>query len=477
MEELDSEFEKSDDEFSSGHLRRNKRPEISKWAMRLIEEFGRKYMDQMTKQLHSNNPNFDEIEALFDELNVQIRSENERHQAPLDQNAIQTDMYRRTYDSFVNYLKLGHVSSNPQEQWKAFYIARGMFKEFNRQNCLPGEWNIPESHAERELGPRPPGVDEAPDDDDGTDSAVSYSSEEESEEDDVEGIDALETRMRKEYSSLSRGKVLYWWPVGTGTQIFVRYGPKTAPIYRVRAGSSMPWDPRTAEQVLSRTPGNSKVILKTENGEKKETWKYSRQHVLDIIGVGWKVEGDDDASGHSLALIRPVKDASYPHTRVLVKWRDSKISLERRGFVRRIANGNSINGDRMIFLKAKEMENAYWGYDVEASDEESSGSDSSSSDESDYPHTRSRRRNRQGRTRSAKRDISSTESDETEDSDIEAEKRKRQARWNRRKKTRPKNGPDTDDDIRHLEKELKLLKLKKSRKKSTTSRKTRRNKT
>jgi hypothetical protein len=51
-----------------------------------------------------------------------------------------------------------------------------------------------------------------------------------------------------------------------------------------------------------------------------------------------------------------------------------------------------MNGDRVIYLKAKELENAYWGYDVEGgSDEDSDGSDVSPSDESSGRQTRSRR--------------------------------------------------------------------------------------
>lgn len=57
-----------------------------------------------------------------------------------------------------------------------------------------------------------------------------------------------------------------------------------------------------------------------------------------------------------------VRYATYLHTRALVKWADGEIILECRTFVRWIANGNSFNGDRMIYLKAKELEDAYWGY-------------------------------------------------------------------------------------------------------------------
>lgn len=66
-----------------------------------------------------------------------------------------------------------------------------------------------------------------------------------------------------------------------------------------------------------------------------------------------------------------------------MKWKDGHIILECRAFVRRIANGNSFNGDRMIYMKAKVLEDAYWGYDVEEHwDQDSDSGDDRSSDES-----------------------------------------------------------------------------------------------
>ncbi|KAL2801760.1 hypothetical protein BJX63DRAFT_416658 [Aspergillus granulosus] len=396
-------------------------------------------------------------------------------------------MYQMTYNSLINVLALDNVKNNPSEQWKAFYDMRKMFHLLNRESHLPEEWNVPPSVAERLFGERPPGITEAPYEDDDNASAVSYisSSEEESEIDETEGIDALEARMRKEYSSLSRGKVLYWWPLGTGTQIFVRYGSKHKPIYRVRAGSSIPYDPLTAEQILSKTRGTAKVTLKSGQ-HKVEQWEYSRDEVQDIIGVGWKVEDDDDASANALALIRPVKDATYPHTRVLVKWKDQNVSLERRAFVRRITHGNGLNGDRLIYLKAKELENAYWGYDVEgSSDEESDTSDVSSADESLDRQTRSRRaRKYPRRVRSARKKTRLTESNATSDSDLDSdtsesgyEQKKRRSKRLRHKRTKPKDEYDTDAEIRDLQGKLERIKLKKTRKKSASSHKARRRRT
>jgi hypothetical protein len=424
MRELDSEFEKSDEESPTPPPRRHKRPKASNWTKKIIEKFVEENGEKIAQELQSDEPDFAAIESRFDKLNAKIRSENKRHNAPLDQNVVQRNMYQMTYNSLLNTLALDNVKDNPSEQWKAFYEMRKMFHLLNRESHLPEEWNVPQSVAERLFGERPPGIVEAPYEDDDAASAVTYgsSTEEESDTDEAEGIDALEARMRNEYSSLSRGKVLYWWSLGTGTQIFVRYGSKHKPIYRVRAGSSMPYDPRTAEQILSKTRGSARVTL-TSGEHKIEEWKYSRDEVQDIIGVGWKVENDDDASANALSLIRPVKDATYPHTRILVKWKDQSISLERRAFVRRIAHGNSLNGDRLIYLKAKELENAYWGYDVEGtSDEESDTSDVSSSDESLVPKSRLRQAGKYtSRICLARKITRPTESNATSDSDLDSD--------------------------------------------------------
>lgn len=287
------------------------------------------------------------------------------------------------YEIWSAQVKSDGVKGNPENGWKAYYNLYDVIRLVNREYLLPKDWNFPPDETQRLFGDRLANMEDPPDT--GTDSAVEYSAESESDETDFDepgGLDGLEYRMRKEYNSLSSGKVLYWWPVGTGTQTFVRYGLKRNLIFRVRAGSSQPYDPRVAERVLNITPGNRKRLIETD-GMTEEVWENSRNDVLDIISVGWKVEDDDEASENALASIRPRRDAVYPHTRALVKWKKGQTSLERRGFIRRITSGNSFNGDRVIYLKAKEMENAYWGYDVEEeNDNESDDSDSRSSDRS-----------------------------------------------------------------------------------------------
>ncbi|KAK5728173.1 hypothetical protein LTS12_027357 [Elasticomyces elasticus] len=301
---------------------------------------------------------------------------------------------------------------------------------------------------------------------DDSDSAVGYSEESESEESDsdrYDGFDALESKTRKEYTALSRGKALYWWRIGTGTQIFVRYGRKGKPIYRVRAGSSEPYDQQTTELVLTTTRGNAKSRIETNNVH-QEVWKYSRHDVSDIIGVGWKVEDDDEAYTNALASIRPVKYASYPHTRVLVKWNDGNITLERRGFIQRIVNGNSINGDRIIYFKARELENAYWGYDVEEHwDRDSDNSDYGSSDESQRHHNRRPGKSSSKSRRRGNRVIESKQEESDADSEISQSSLDRATRKSKRttKKTKSsKRDKEIDAEVRLLTEQINELKVK-----------------
>ncbi|KAL4960572.1 uncharacterized protein BDV14DRAFT_204556 [Aspergillus stella-maris] len=471
---------------------------VSEWAKKTLVAYAEKYHEAMITQLHSESPNWKNIKKVFERVNEKIRIANESNDVDKWEGMLPTDYYEQNCTLFWAWTNSDECSkASIEEKWGKFFNLRGIFHRFNRQYYLPLEWTIPIYTMERTWGKLPPGWKEPSYDDDikYANPAAANPTEESSNGkgphalqalDALQGLDALEGRMREEYTSLSRGTVLYWWTVGTGTQIFVRYERNNSPIYRVQAGSSMPWNPVSTEQVLSNTPGNSKWLDESQTGETREKWRKSRQDVLDIKGVGWKVEGDDEVGGNSLALIRPVKDAFYPHTRVYVQWKGKdNFSLERRGFVRRIANGSSLNGDRMIYLKAREMENAYWGTDVEAYDEESSEDESSSSDESDYPRTRSRRKkiserrtrsdkkhrkskrrtrsarkDNKRRTRSAKNDISSSESDSSEESDIEAEKRKRQVKW-KKGEAKQKKDPDSDEELRILRKRIEQLELKK----------------
>ncbi|KAL2801736.1 hypothetical protein BJX63DRAFT_416682 [Aspergillus granulosus] len=274
---------------------------------------------------------------------------------------------------------------------------RKMFYLLNRKSHLPEEWNIPLSVAECLFGERPPGIIKAPYEDDDNASAVLYIS---SSKEELE-IDETEGI-----------------------------------------------DALEAKIQKDKTRGSAKITLKSNK-------------VQDIIGVGWKVEDNNNASANALALIRPVKDATYPYIQVLVKWKDQNVSLERRAFVRRITHGNGLNSDWLIYLKAKELENAYWGYNVEgSSDKESDTSDVSLADESLDRQT-------------SRKKTCLTESNATSDSDLDLdtsesryEQKKRRSRRLRHKKTKSKDDYDTDAEIRDLQEKLGRIKLKKAGKKA-----------
>ncbi|PYH40991.1 uncharacterized protein BP01DRAFT_408517 [Aspergillus saccharolyticus JOP 1030-1] len=192
-------------------------------------------------------------------------------------------------------------------------------------------------------------------------------------EDNVEDIDELVLRAEQQWVLHENFNVVCWWKKGTGAQIIVRYG--TDPyIYRIRAGRSHHWDSKKCPQVIGSNAGenvtntpNGNVIL-TSRGDCKKyedipegfnyTWKYTRKDVQGILGVAWKVPDDDeDIDTHdALCLIIPEKGVCYPQTRVLVKWKDGIVTVEDRATIRRITEKRPIDGDMVIYWKAKQSE-------------------------------------------------------------------------------------------------------------------------
>lgn len=198
----------------------------------------------------------------------------------------------------------------------------------------------------------------------------------------------------------------------------------------------------------------------------QEVWKYSHHNVLDIVGVGWKVEDDDEAYTNALAPMQPVKDASYPHTRVLVKWKDGNTTLEHQGFIQQIVNGSSINGDQIIYFKARELKNAYWGYDVEKYwDWDSDNSDYSSSDESQRHHhchpgksfSFSKSPQRGNRFIESKQEESDADSETSQSS---LDRATRRSKRTTRKTRASKRDKATDDEVHHLTEQVNQLKVK-----------------
>ncbi|PYH98934.1 hypothetical protein BO71DRAFT_455121, partial [Aspergillus ellipticus CBS 707.79] len=256
--------------------------------------------------------------------------------------------------------------------WKAYDQVHQALNEFNKAYNLPLGWNISPTAAETVFGHRPPpetslqaaSVQRDSGSESSEDESIDGESESEGgsqgdEDDGLSGIDLLETRARQQSRSLVNAKVLFWWSKGAGTQIFVRYGPRSNPIFRIRAGTHEYYDKKTVTRVLvSKTRGYMKKPA-VMDGISGETWKYERKHVSDILGVGWKIEDDDESRIDPLALIEPATGVMYPETRVFVAWKDGEKTLETRAFIRRIANGSNLDGDRLIFQKAKELEGIF----------------------------------------------------------------------------------------------------------------------
>jgi hypothetical protein len=267
--------------------KRHKGPKRSKWAVALIQDFTGEVGSEVKDALQSDPPDVTKVESLLSGLNKKIKSAYYANGAHLTDGVITANMYRYTYDGWAGKINMAHVRDNPEEGWRAYDATLKLLHHFNRENNLPIDWVFSPAATQKQFGERPPSVIEPSPDLEMDDSATDYESESESEAE-LDGIDALENRMRKLYSSLSGGKVFYWWPVGTGTQIFVRYGSKRKAIYCVRAGSSMPYSEHDAELILGQTRGNQKIIMTDDNGRTREAWAYTRNQVADIVGVGWK---------------------------------------------------------------------------------------------------------------------------------------------------------------------------------------------
>ncbi|GFF60861.1 hypothetical protein IFM51744_10511 [Aspergillus udagawae] len=283
----------------------HKKPRRSDWVIVLIEAFIRDVAAEVKDALQSDPPDITKVESLLSGLNKKIKSANHANGAHLTNGVILANIYRYMYDGWVAKIGMAHVKDNPEQGWRAYDATLDLLHAFNHKNNLPINWVFSSAATQKAFRERPLSVIELTANLEMEDSAVKYESESESEsksEAELDGIDALES-----------------------TQIFVRYGSKRKAIYCVRAGSSMPYSEHDTELVLGQTHGNKKVD--------------------DIIGVGWKIEDDDEAGVNTLELIQPRKSVIYPHTRVVVKWKDGQTSLERRGFIQRIANGTSLNGD------------------------------------------------------------------------------------------------------------------------------------
>lgn len=362
---------------------------LSRWVRDIIRNETMKESERMVEEFFtSNTPQYERCQEFFQRLNQHIRGVNSQNDVTdIDTGIIPETGYNALCQAWQQAAKKAVENKSPEQFWEAFNKTRDLLRAFNKRYYLPKVWNLSEAWAEQRIGTRNPKMEEDTSytsesgDIQSTDqlSADGEANAESVIESDIEidnnqptGLDALETRTIKQQRQLNSAKVLYWWPKGTGSQIFVRYGNRPTPIYRIRAGSYESYNPSRVERVLTTlTRGTAKVIV-IKNGLPEEFWKYKRKDVEDLIGIGWKVEEDDEQGFDPLNLLLPAKGITYPQTRILVKWKDGLFTLEGRSFIRRITSGSALDGDRVIYQKAEELETSYRKkhglYDIEDDD-------------------------------------------------------------------------------------------------------------
>ncbi|KAJ5946388.1 hypothetical protein N7454_003227 [Penicillium verhagenii] len=379
---------------------------ISSWVREIIKsETSRELETILENYFHSVEPQYDQCLEFFQAMNIKINMANKRHNVTnIQTGTIPENGYNSILKPWHEEARraLNPENLSPDKFWSSFASTQYVIKEFNRRHHLPYQWNIRYAWAEtlidvqdsrpsdlvddiffdsdEEQAPLPSTEDNQADTSEESDSDSEY----DMDRGEPTGLDALEARTISQQRRLNSAKVLYWWPKGTGSQIFVRYGDRSAPIYRIRAGSHESYNRSRVERVLiTQTRGTAKV-LGTRDGVQDEFWSYTREGVEDIVGIGWKVEDDNEDGLNPLDLIEPAKGAIYPQTRILVKWRDGVSTLEGRSFIRRITVGSALDGDRVIYQKAEELELSYRqkhglealyddGDEYEESDEESDG--------------------------------------------------------------------------------------------------------
>ncbi|KAJ5932806.1 hypothetical protein N7516_007295 [Penicillium verrucosum] len=390
---------------------------LSRWVKDVIRGETSKESERMVEGFFtSENPSYDECLAFFRRLNQHVRGANQRHNVmDLDTGTIPETGYNALCRAFQQAAKRAIDNRSPEEFWEAYNKTCDLLTRFNKRYCLPRPWNISEAWAENLIGSSNPRIrieeDISSTSDSGIqagdiqagDSQTDETSEESSAESDVDidsdhqptGLDALEVRTNKQQRQLNSAKVLYWWPKGTGSQIFVRYGSRSTPIYRIRAGSHESYNPSQVERVLTMMTRGTAKVTGIKNGLPEEFWKYQRKDVEDFVGIGWKVEEDDEQGVNPLNLLLPAKDIVYPQTRILVKWKDGRFTLEGRSFIRRITTGSALDGDRVIYQKAEELEDSYRKkhglYDIEDDDIEDDDIDTESDISTQSNQTRNRR--------------------------------------------------------------------------------------
>ncbi|KAJ5932857.1 hypothetical protein N7516_007346 [Penicillium verrucosum] len=397
---------------------------LSRWVKDVIRSEALRESGRMVEGFFtSDNPSYEECSVFFQRLNQKVRGANDQHDVmDLDTGTIPETGYNALCQAFQQAAKKAVDNSSPEEFWEAYNNTYDLLTRFNKRHCLPKSWNISELWAENWIGSPNPRIRIDEDTSSTSDSDIQAgdiqadkTSEESSAESDIDidsdhqptGLDALEVRTNKQQRQLNSAKVLYWWPKGTGSQIFVRYGSRSTPIYRIRAGSHESYNPSQVERVLTMLTRGTAKVTGTKNGLPEEFWKYQRRDVEDLVGIGWKVEEDDEQGLNPLNLLLPAKDIVYPQTRILVKWKDGRFTLEGRSFIRRITTGSALDGDRVIYQRAEELEDSYRKkhglFDIEDDDfEDDDFEDDDINTESDSSTQSNKARNRRHRSEPAR---------------------------------------------------------------------------
>lgn len=241
MEDLDPDFDNLPNDGSPA-VRRHKPARIDDWAQEIIQNLVEKSGQDIKMELHSETPDFSKVEKHFKKANQKIQKANREHNVSMEHNLINEKQYQINYDSWSALINTDMVRGSPEKGWKAYDGLCGALSMFNHGNNLPDDWNIPPDATIRIFGEQPNHMEKSHPTEE-VDSAVEYSEESESESEESSeeyGINTLESKMRKEYTTLSHGKALYWWRISTGTQIFVRYGSKKNPIYQVMQDHQSP---------------------------------------------------------------------------------------------------------------------------------------------------------------------------------------------------------------------------------------------
>ncbi|KAL6230943.1 hypothetical protein BDW75DRAFT_244352 [Aspergillus navahoensis] len=260
--------------------------------------------------------------GFFNKLNKKIEDANKSHGVDPKQETIASDTYGRLFGAFLESIAR---SKTLEEAGEVFNIIHKQFDKFNKEHRLPTEWNIAPSMVETLFRS---GIKEETGNGDDLNSLFDGSMPDMSDyvapeppqfvssrsgqgpvrggadAFDATDLDELEVETREQMRSLSDGK----------------YGTESHPIHRIRAGLYEVYDPTAVPQILSvqqsdaklrpgrahqaiQPRGRAKLTIEYDDGNLKETWKFTRADVAGIIGIGWKVDDDDEESVEPLDLL------------------------------------------------------------------------------------------------------------------------------------------------------------------------------